>query len=63
MCNDYSVEYLGGISFSKDLLLLSESGKSLFPQDDSEIQMSVALKQIQMDYEELIDKIKTKLHH
>ena len=57
MLDDFKVQRAGGVSFCKDLLLLSENGKSLF----EETQLSPALSAVRKSFSELIDFVKAKV--
>lgn len=61
MSKDYNLDYIGGISFSKDLLLCSENGKSLFDAESPEIKNSPHLSIIRNDFESIIKQILAKV--
>lgn len=57
MIEDYKLDYLVGISFARDLLFLSENGKSLFDKENE----TEPLKHIKGEFEVLIAKICEKV--
>ncbi len=61
MSKDYGLDYLGGITFSKDLLLCSENGKSLFDAESPEIQNNPRLTPIKADFESIIKQVLDKI--
>jgi len=61
MSKDYGIDHIGGISFSKDLLLCSENGKSLFDSESAEIRDSSHLAIIKTDFESIIKQMLAKI--
>lgn len=60
MVEDYNLELLGDIRFSKELLLFSEEGGSLF--DDQKTQKHKTLLEIKNDFNNIVEKVIKKVN-
>jgi Mrp family chromosome partitioning ATPase len=61
MCTEYNIDYIGGVSFSKDLLLYTENGKSLFDSENPEIEQNIFLKTVKQDFNNIIQTFTKKV--